>query len=131
MDVGHEDRAKDDADEARLQAQLASAEGGPLGLIRVEEILVRYTSEEGRGRWKRLLEPAKPDAQDLCRLGNSPAIRLVEDSKTGLAGIVWKVRDLATATRVLKDKGMLGEVQDDQVRIAEEKIGGLTILLRE
>jgi len=131
MDVGREDREKDNAQEAELQTEFAAAQGGPLGLMGVEEILVRYTGGEGRRRWERLLEPVRPEAENLWRLGDGPAIRLVKDSRTGLAGVVWKVRSLATATSVLRDSGMLGEVQDRQVQIAEEKTCGLTIFLRE
>ncbi len=131
MDVGHEDRKKDNAREAELQTEFASAQEDSLGLIGVEEILVRYRCEEGRKRWERLLQPVKPNPENLWRLGNSPAIRLIKDSRTGLAGVVWKVRSLAAATRVLKNRGMLGKVQDHQVQIVEEKACGLTILLRE
>ena len=131
MDVGRENREKDNAREAKLQTEFASAQGGPLGLIGVEEILVRYTCDEGRRRWERLLEPVRPNAKNLWRLGDSPAIRLIKDSRTGLEGLVWKVRSLATATSVLKDRDMLGKVQDHQVQIVEEKTCGLTILLRE
>ncbi len=131
MDVGRENREKDNAREAELQTEFASTQGGPLGLIGVEEILVRYTCDEGRRRWERLLEPIRSNAENLGRLGDSPAIRLIKDSRTGLAGVVWKVRSLATATRVLKDRGMLGKVQDRQVQIVEAKTCGLTIFLRE
>lgn len=131
MDVGPEDRKKDNAREAELQTEFVTAQKGSLGLIGVEEIFVRYTCEEDRRRWERLLQPIKPNAENLWRLGGSPAIRLIKDSRTGLAGVVWKVRSLTAATRVLKDRGMLGKVQDRQVQIAEEKACGLTILLRE
>lgn len=131
MDVGPENRRKDNAREAELQIEFASAQGGPLGLIGVEEVLVRYTCDEGRRRWERLLEPVRPNTENLWRLGDSPAIRLIKDSRTGLAGVVWKVRSLATATRVLKERGMLGKVQDRQVQIVEAKTCGLTIFLRE
>lgn len=131
MDVGPEDREKDKAREAELQSEFAAAQGGPLGLTGVEEILVRFTCDEGHRRWERLLEPVRPNAENLWRLGDSPAIRLIKDSRTGVAGVVFKVRSLATATRVLQDRGMLGKVQDRQVQIAKEKTCGLTIFLRE
>jgi hypothetical protein len=131
MDVGRADRANDNAREAELQTEFTAAQGGPLGLIGVEEILVRYTCDEGRKRWERLLEPVKPNAANLWGFGDSPGIRLIKDSRTGLAGMVWKVRSLAAATSVLKDRRMLGEVEDHQVQIAEERTCGLTILLRE
>jgi hypothetical protein len=131
MDVGPEDREKDNAREVELQIEFASAQKTSLGLIGVEEILVRYTCEEGRKRWERLLQPVRPNAENLWRLGDSPAIRLIKDSRTGIAGVVWKVRSLATATKVLKERDMLGKVQDRQVRIVEKKACGLTIILRE
>ncbi len=131
MDVGPEDREKDNARETELQTELSAAHGGPMGLIGVEEILVRYTSDEGRRRWERLLEPARPDAENLWKPGDGPAIRLIKDSRTGLAGLVLKVRSVATATRVLKDRGMLGKIQDSQVQIREDKTSGLTIFLRQ
>jgi len=131
MDMGSESREKDNTREAELQKQIQSARGGPLGLIRVEEILVRYTCDEGRRQWENLLMPARPSTENLWRLGNSPAIRLVKHENTGLEGLVWKVRSLSSAARVLRDMGMLGEVQSHQVQIAEAKACGLTIFLRE
>jgi len=131
MDVGPEDREKDNARHAELQTEFAAAKGGPLGLVGVEEILVRYTSDESRRRWVRLLEPARPNAENLWRLGDGPAIRLIKDSRTGMAGLVLKVRSVATATRVLKDRGMLGKTRDGQVQIRKDKTSGLAIFLRQ
>ena len=131
MDMGSESREKDKARETQLQQQFLSANGGPLGLIRVEEILVHYTGDEGFQRWASLLKPAQPSAGNLWRLGNSPAIRLIKHENTGLAGLVFKVRSLSTAIRVLTDSDMLGEVHGHQVKIDEARACGLTILLRE
>ena len=47
------------------------------------------------------------------------------------AGLVFKVRSLPTAIRVLTDTDMLGEVQGHQVKIDQAKACGLTIVLRE
>ena len=57
MDLGHENRLKDNAREAELQAELKASRGGTLGLIGVEEIVVRVTCDEGLDRWKRMFEP--------------------------------------------------------------------------
>jgi hypothetical protein len=131
MDVSPKNRKEDDALEVKMRQQFAAAQGGHLGLVGVEEILVRYTSDEGRRRWASLLEPFKPEGGSLWKLGKSPSIRLVKSSRTGLEGLVLKVRSLAAAKKALKAAGMLGEAQEGQVQILQEKACGLTILLRE
>ena len=131
MDMGRETREKDKAREADLQRQFVSAQADWLGVIGIEEIIVRFTGEQGRRKWERLLEPFKPNAENVWKFDKSPSIRLVKDSRTGLAGLVLKVRSLAAAKKFLKERNMLGEAEDHQVRIAESKACGLTIFLRE
>jgi hypothetical protein len=131
MDTGPDSRKKDSVREAELQREFAAAQGGRLGLIGVEEILVRHTCDEGRRRWASLFEPFKPEGGSLWKLGKSPSIRLVKSSRTGLEGLVLKVRSLAAAKKALKAADMLGEARAGQVQILKAKACGLTILLRE
>jgi hypothetical protein len=131
MGLGDETREKDRARESELQTEFALRNGGPLGIIRVDEILVRYTSDADLRRWESLLMTTQKTGENLWKLRDGPAIRLIKDSRTGLAGIVLQVRSVTRATKTLEAEGMLGKVNDDEVQIAEEKAYGLTIVLRE
>ena len=112
------------------QATLRSRQGGPLGLMAVQEIIVGVTDlPVVEQRWQNLLAPTAASGPGFWQLERGPAIRLIEHARNGLQALVWKVTSLAQATKELSEKGLLGTVVGQQITLAPTKVQGLDIRL--
>jgi len=115
---------------ARLHRELRESGGGPLGVRSVKEVIVGATDLNAAEKlWGRLLAPRRPSAPGLWRVGEGPAIRIVQAKDNKLQGIVISVFSLRRAKAFLREKGLLGPVTDREVTIDPSKVQGLNIRL--
>jgi hypothetical protein len=116
---------------ARLGRELAARAGGPLGVLAVEEIVVRTTDLDAANRlYERLLEP-ETRVSGAWRIGDGPAIRLVRAEEDLVQRLVIRVVSLERARRFLERRELLGSASETQVAIAPSRIHGVSIVLIE
>jgi hypothetical protein len=114
----------------RLRDELAVRRGGPLGLVRVQEVIVGTADLKKANRtWQKLAAPAPPSGADLWRIGDGPAVRLVQAEGDMLQGLVLAVSGLPTARDFLEKMGLLGAASETELVIVPSKICGLDIRL--
>ena len=117
---------------ARLRKELLQVDGGPLGVSSVEEVIIGVKDLNiSTALWQRLLDPLRPSAPGLWRVGDGPAIRLVLAQETKLQALVVGVRSLRAAETFLRQKALLGPISESDVMIDPTKVDGLTIRLVE
>jgi hypothetical protein len=115
---------------SRLRAELAARRGGPLGLVRVQEVIIGTVDLRGANRtWQMLVAPAPSADVNLWRIGDGPAVRLVQAERDMIQGLVLAVADLPTARDFLVTSGFLGASSETELVIAPSKIRGLNIRL--
>ena len=116
----------------RAREELRRRDGGPLGVIAVDEIVVG-ASDLGleKARWEALLSPTPRIAEGAWQLGDGPAIRLLADDRDRIRTLTLRVADLDAAQRFLRDEGLLGPVLDAQVTIDPASVFGLDIRLTD
>ena len=116
------------ADMARLEA----VGGGALGCASVKEIVAGVKDlEDVKGRWRKFLGAEAEVAPSVWEIADGPAVQLVPSSENRIKALVLKVSSLKKAETFLTEKGMLGALEDGQMRIAPEKIYGLDVRLVE
>jgi hypothetical protein len=117
-------------DRAANQAVLRARNGGPLGLEAVKEIVIGATDFATTNvYWHNLFVPEPALQNGRWQIGDGPAIRLIAHEQNGLLRMVWRVSSLEKARIFLAEQDMLGQVQEQQIRIAPEKVAGLDIRL--
>jgi hypothetical protein len=115
---------------SRLRAELAARRGGPLGLVRVQEVIIGTVDLRAANRtWQMLVAPAPSADVNLWRIGDGPAVRLVQAERDMIQGLVLAVADLPTARDFLVAGGFLGASSETELVIAPSKIRGLNIRL--
>jgi catechol 2,3-dioxygenase-like lactoylglutathione lyase family enzyme len=116
----------------RLRRQLAESGGGPLGVVGVKEVVVGVTDvAAARGVWQKLLGQVSSAGSNTWRVGDGPAIRLVQASSNTTQGLVVSVASLQRARAFLREKGLLGADSERQTSIDPSKIHGLDIRVAE
>jgi hypothetical protein len=114
----------------RRQAELQAKQGGPLGLLGVQEIVVGVRDmEAARASWQRLFDPLTEMELGVWEIGDGPTIRLVPRDQDGLVSLIWKVASLERAAAFLEEQGLLGGSEGDQIALDRAKLFGLNILL--
>jgi hypothetical protein len=117
---------------ARLLRELRTRGGGPLGVTIVKEVIVGATDVKlAMNLWERLLAPRRPVEPGLWRVGNGPAIRVVQARESRVQGIVISVASLSQAKIFLQEKGLLGSVSEKGLTIDPSQVEGLNIQLWE
>jgi len=106
-------------------------EGGPLGLVRVEEIRIGYSDEQNLEKWTAFLRPHERVGERAFRVAEGPVLRFVENDVKQVLGITLKVRSLEEATAFVREEGLLGEATADSVQLDQARTHGLRILLQE
>lgn len=115
---------------AATAAELLRRSGGPLGLIGTREIVVgTHDAAAEAERWQRLLAPVQPSEPGHWKLGDGPAIRLVEAESNNILRVVWEVGTLSHAADWLRREGWIGDVSDDRISVAPEPLQGLNVQL--
>jgi hypothetical protein len=116
----------------RLGKELRAKGGGPLGIDAVKEIIIGTKDLGGATKlWENLLEPASNSGTAVWKVGNGPAIRLVQASENKLQALVISVVSLRRAKAFLQERGLLGSMTKNEVRIDASKIQGIDIRLVE
>lgn len=115
---------------ARLRNELMARRGGPLGLVHVQEIIVGTTDlTAANRRWEMLVTPAPRSDVDLWRIGDGPAVRLVQAEREMIQGLVLAVVSLPAARDFLEETGLVDASSETELAIAPSKIDGLRIRL--
>jgi hypothetical protein len=115
---------------SRLRTELAAKRGGPLGIVRVQEVIIGSVDLRGANHtWKMLVAPAPPAAVNLWRIGDGPAVRLVQAERNMIQGLVLAVADLPKARNFLVENGLLGASSETELVVAPSKIRGLNLRL--
>jgi catechol 2,3-dioxygenase-like lactoylglutathione lyase family enzyme len=117
---------------ARLFTEMRARGGGPLGVVAVQEVIVGALDLKlAMNLWERLLAPGRAVEPGVWRVGNGPAIRVVQARESRLQGIVIRVASLSRAKTFLQEKGLLGSVSEESLTIDPNKLEGLNIQLVE
>ena len=86
--------ARERVAEGRRKAseELARLEGGPLGVLRLEEIVLGAADlESARRHWRKLLDSPDQEADGVFTFGDGPRVRLVSAAKAAIQGVVVRV----------------------------------------
>jgi hypothetical protein len=117
---------------ARLRNELRERRGGPLGVMAVKEVIVGSTDlKAAEILWGKLLEPQRPSVPGLWKVGDGPAIRVVQAAQNRLQGVVISVASLPRAIAFLRERGLLGSEMAGEATIDPSKIHGLNFRLVE
>lgn len=82
---------------------LNAADGGALGVVETDEIVLGTTDiDTSTRRWQRLLDPITP-IDSSWKLGVGPRLSLIPADSDAIDHLTLAVRDVATAQRVLDD----------------------------
>ena len=128
--VGIGEKEKTETRLARVAA-LAAKDGGPIGLIQVEEIRIGYSDERNLKKWIDFIMPAEHAGKNVYRIGDDLALRFLKSDSKHVLGIIIKVRSLVRASEYLKKQGLLGRVSNDEAELDRGKTHGLRLVLRE
>ena len=119
--------------QAENRAILAGRNGGPLGLLGVEELLVESTDlTRSLEAWSALVARTHAAGdQVLVEFDSGPRIRIQRGESNRFVGISLLVRSLEEAEAFLAAGGLLGPRIDNGLSIDPEALGGLRILIVE
>lgn len=123
-----------DMDERRLRFErvLREGNGGPLGVVRVREVVIAPDRlGDVRAQWTKLLGPADTSGADLWSVGEGPRIRLVSAGDPRTGNIVVEVQSLKRAAKALRRLGIRANTTDRQIRMDPEALSGLRLVLQE
>lgn len=129
--MNNQDRDQEQVKHEALTSQLRDNNGGPLGIRYVEEIQVGYTDQQNFEKWKTLLSPFKQVDRHKWQFGNGPGIRLVESELKQIVAVVFKVVSLESAVDYLETNGMLGDRNQNSVKVKLPDSWSFTIVLQE
>jgi hypothetical protein len=123
-----------DMDERRLRfgRVLRDRDGGPLGVMRVFEVVIAPEQLDAvRVQWTRLLGPAKMGEPNVWVVGEGPRIRLVKPLDSRAGDIVVEVKNLRRAAEALHRLQISAQTTKRQIRIAPSAMSGLRLVLQE
>lgn len=129
----YKDRERVESFRIEAAEALRQANGGPIGLESVAEIVVGHADlASARTVWTRLLGGwESPSEPGLFRFDRGPAVRLVESERGGILEVVLVVRSLEVARAYLREQGLLGEGGGVDLGDASGPLLGLHFVLRE
>lgn len=114
----------------RRQAELLEKQGGPLGLLGTQEIVVGVKDMEAAQRnWQQLFDPLAEIEPGVWEVGDGPTIRLEWRDQDELVRLVWKVASLERAAAFLREQGLLGSSSREQIILDSTRLYGLEIRL--
>jgi hypothetical protein len=120
---------KVDVRRKQLANRLTLDNGGPLGLLSVDEILITSANlKKDNENWGILLGNITPSGNR--RAGAGPAIRLAEGNQDGIREIIVGVNSLDRAKAFLAKNKLMGPVSAKGILLNPAKVQGLRILLR-
>ncbi len=110
--------------------ELMRRSGGTIGLQKVIEIIIgRKDFDDAIGQWQRVLDPRKSVSPGYWRIGDGPAIHLVQAEENGIQRLIVKVRSLKKAKSFLEQNDMLGTYSKNEIKINSGRVQGLDIRL--
>ncbi len=123
---------KESPEERQARAAVLEAkQGGPLGVIRVDEIQVGYSDDRNLKKWIDFISPAECVEENVYRIHDRLVLRFRKNDSKQVLGITLKVRSLDRAITYLKQRNLLGRVRDREVEIDANRTHGLRIAIRE
>jgi catechol 2,3-dioxygenase-like lactoylglutathione lyase family enzyme len=125
------ERARIAQGRAAASAALHSANGGPLGVQALQEIVVGVTDlEAALVQWRKLVDAPAQESAGVFSFGAGPRVRVVRAAAPGIHRILIRVRSLDAARAFLAGRGLLA-AEGQGVAIAPAAIGGLDVRLTE
>ncbi len=116
---------------SRLQTELKSRRGGPLGIAGIRELVVGSPRiDTARTSWKKLLAPAEPDAEGRWKLRGGPLIRLEPSSADALTGLILEIHSVEQARNFLRDHSIPYTERDGGLLLQDPLVSGLNIVLK-
>lgn len=112
----------------RSNAALQASQGGPLGVVRVKELVIAVVDlKAAEAKWRMLLD--RPDQQfgNPYRFSLGPDIRLVAAPTEGFKSMVVQVRSLQKTKEFLASRNLLKKSNENTVAIDPAIVGGLII----
>ena len=124
-----------DMDERRTRFDriLQERKGGPLGIIRVDEVVIATPDPDHvRPQWKALLgPPISSRSGDVWSAGDGPRIRLVKTGDTRKGEFVVQVKSLSAAAEALRQLQIASVRTKSEIRIDPKVLLGLRMILRK
>jgi hypothetical protein len=123
-----------DMDERRLRFErvLRERDGGPLGIVRVREVVIALDRfDEVRPQWTKLLGSTNSGEADLWAVGGGPKIRLVRAGDTRAGNFVVEVKSLSRAAKALRQLRISADTTARHIRIDPDEMSGLRLVLQE
>lgn len=114
------------------QQELGRRSGGPIGLKRVKEIVLGVRElDDAIARWQKVLDPLRPDAPGFWRVGDGPALRLIQSDRAGIRKLVLEVKSLDQAGGFLARHNLIGTRSKDNIKLDAKGVQGLDLQLVE
>lgn len=118
---------------ARFDRILREQNGGPLGVIRVNEVVIAAEDPNRvRPHWKALLGPTISSLSgDVWSTGDGPRIRLVKTGDPREGEFVVEIKSLSAAAGALRQMGIPSVRTKSEIRIDPKALLGLRLILRQ
>ena len=118
---------------SRFDRLLREQKGGPLGIIRVNEVVIATADpDQVRLQWKALLGPTiSSRSGDVWIMGDGPRIHLVKTGDTREGEFVVEVKSLSEAAEALRQMGIPSVTTKKEIRIDPKALLGLRMILRK
>ena len=117
---------------SRFDRVLGERDGGPLGVVRVLEVVIAPDRvSEVKAQWLKLLGPATPSEADVWIVGAGPKIRLVKKGDPRENNFVVQVKSLKRAAAALLRLGISTRTTKRQIQIDPQEMSGLRLVLKE
>jgi hypothetical protein len=113
-----------------LRSSLQAAQGGPLGVERMDEVWLDIPGEQNLAQWSKLLAPAKCKGRAWL-VGDGPALRITTGKELGIEAIILKVASLKAAEEYLLQAHLVNKHTPDGLELDTKRTSGLRIILKE
>jgi hypothetical protein len=101
-------------------------------LKRVKEIVLGVTElDDAIARWQKVLDPLRPAAPGFWRVGDGPALRLIQSDRASIRRLVLEVKSLDQAGGFLARHNLLGTHSKDKIKLDAKGVQGLDLHLVE
>lgn len=117
---------------ARFDRILREQKGGPLGIMRVAEVVIATEHpDQVRLQWQALLGPTMSGSGDAWIVGDGPRIRLVKTGDAREGELVVEIKSLSKATEALRRLGISSVTTKSEIRIDPKALLGLRLVLQK
>jgi hypothetical protein len=117
---------------ARFDRVLRERDGGPLGVLRLREVVIAPDRlDHVREQWTKLLGPVSSGETDVWVVGDGPRVRLVTAGDARAGSLVLEVRSVSRAAGVLRRLGIGFQTMRRELRVDPKGTFGLQLVLGE